>query len=158
MIATFDYAAGHCPDPYQIAISNGTLADVAQQNCGIMTDIAGTNVTYNLAWAFRNMISIVPPESGPFTCPVTTAPATLVWDYNDPTVTSYKLYWGIASRTYSNSMVVGNVLQATIPNLNIGTTYYFAVTASNSHGESAYSNEVSQRVTTTGIRKAIHIK
>lgn len=60
----------------------------------------------------------------------------------------YKVYYGTASRNYSQSANVGNVTTYTIPNLTDGTTYYFATTAINSAGvESGYSNEVSKALT-----------
>ena len=41
---------------------------------------------------------------------------------------------------------MGKTLSATVPNLTAGSTYYFAVTAYNSAGESGYSNEASATI------------
>lgn len=54
---------------------------------------------------------------------------TLGWDPNPETNVGYKIYHGVASRTYTNMVNVGQATSATISNLVSGTTYYFAVTA-----------------------------
>lgn len=55
----------------------------------------------------------------------------------------YRVYWGTASRQYSSSLDVGNVTTATVTGLGNCTTWYLAVKAYNSVGESPdYSNEV----------------
>jgi hypothetical protein len=70
---------------------------------------------------------------------------TLAWDPSaDTNVVGYNIYYGVASRTYTNHIDVGNTLTATVSNLVEGTTYYFAATAYNGLGmESDYSNETS---------------
>jgi fibronectin type 3 domain-containing protein len=81
------------------------------------------------------------------------APLTLslAWDASTSTnVTNYKLYYGTASRSYSQSVSVGAVTQTTLSGLTQGTTYFLAVTASDATGlESAYSNEISFTVPTS---------
>ena len=71
-----------------------------------------------------------------------TAPTT----YNDGTpvtdLAGYKLYTGIASGSYQQSVDTGNRTSYTLSALSDGATYYFAVTAYDTAGvESAYSNE-----------------
>jgi len=68
---------------------------------------------------------------------------TLTWNPSvDPNVAGYKIYFGVASHTYSNSIVVGNVTNSTVTGLADNTTYYFAATTYNSSGtESVFSNE-----------------
>lgn len=68
---------------------------------------------------------------------------TLAWDASpDPSVTGYRVYFGVRSGTYTNSAAVGKVLTATLTNLTAGVTYYFAATAYDSSGtESTFSNE-----------------
>jgi len=57
-------------------------------------------------------------------------------------IVGYNLYYGTASRAYTAVTSVGNVTNATVNNLTVGATYYFAVTAVDSEGlESNYSNE-----------------
>ena len=68
----------------------------------------------------------------------------LEWDINsDPDIDGYVVYWGTASRHYSESVDVGNHNSYTLSGLNDESTYYFSVTAYDWTGnESSYSNEV----------------
>ena len=77
-----------------------------------------------------------------------TAAATLSWDpvVDDPTLAGYRVYYGIASRTYlqpaGQGLVVGNVTTYTVSGLSPAATYYFAVTAYDQSGnESVFSSE-----------------
>jgi sulfur relay (sulfurtransferase) complex TusBCD TusD component (DsrE family) len=69
---------------------------------------------------------------------------TLAWNRSAGTnIAGYKLYYGVASRTYTNANNVGNATNATISSLVSGKTYYFAATAYDASGsESDYSTEV----------------
>lgn len=69
---------------------------------------------------------------------------TLAWDASPgPGVTSYRIYYGVGSGIYTNSVMVENVTTNTITNLVGGITYFFAVTASYANGQqSLYSNEI----------------
>jgi F5/8 type C domain-containing protein/fibronectin type III domain protein len=71
--------------------------------------------------------------------------ATLRWDPSaDSTVVGYKLYYGTATRSYTNSISVGNQTTYTVTGLGAGT-FYFAVTSQNASGvQSNFSNEVSK--------------
>lgn len=75
---------------------------------------------------------------------------TLAWDAStNTTVTSYKIYAGVNSGNYTNSVVVGNVLTATMCSLPVNVTNYFVVTALDGTSlESTYSNEVKYKVPT----------
>jgi hypothetical protein len=75
---------------------------------------------------------------------------TLTWEKSaDPTVVGYNVHYGVACRTYTNSIDVGNATNATISGLVEGVTYYFAATAYNTLGlESDYSNEAGCAVPT----------
>jgi len=86
---------------------------------------------------------------------LTTATATLpsssvalAWDRSpDSSVTSYRVYFGVASGKYTNSFVVGNVTSNTVSGLSGGLTYFFAVCACDALGlESKFSNEVAYTV------------
>jgi class 3 adenylate cyclase len=68
---------------------------------------------------------------------------TLAWDPSpDASVVAYKVYYGPTSRSYTNSIQVGNVTNASIAGLIAGATYYFGATALDSSGlESDFSNE-----------------
>ena len=78
--------------------------------------------------------------------PDTASPAevTLQW-YHSPSaaVIGYKLYFGTASREYTDSVDVGYVTEHTFSTLADGAVYFFAATAYDPYGnESEYSNEV----------------
>jgi hypothetical protein len=68
---------------------------------------------------------------------------TLAWDPSpDLSVVGYNMYYGVASRNYTNVVVVGNATNVTLSGFIEGTTYYFAATAYNAFGlESDVSNE-----------------
>ncbi len=58
------------------------------------------------------------------------ASVTLTWSPSiDPTVVGYKVYYGVMSGVYTNSIDVGNVTNVVITNLADNTTYYFAATS-----------------------------
>ncbi len=75
----------------------------------------------------------------------TDASVTLAWDPSpDSTVAGYIVHYGNASGQYSASTNAGNVTTATVGDLQVGTPYFFAVTAYDTSGlESDPSNEVS---------------
>jgi hypothetical protein len=68
---------------------------------------------------------------------------SLQWLPNpDPSVAGYNVYYGGASRNYTNVTSAGNFTNAIIDGLVEGKTYYFAVTAYDGFGgESDYSGE-----------------
>ena len=72
---------------------------------------------------------------------------TLAWDPTpDASVVGYALYYGGASRQYTNSVNTGLATSNTVVGLQVGVTYYFAATARATNGlESDFSNEVSYR-------------
>ncbi len=69
--------------------------------------------------------------------------APLAWNPSaDTSVVGYKIYYGVASHGYSNSVDVGNVTNTTITGLSENVTYFFAATTYNASGvESDFSNE-----------------
>ncbi len=69
---------------------------------------------------------------------------TLAWDPGDTNVIAgYRVYTGVVSRTYTNSVDAGLRTSVTLSNLVLGATYYFAATTYNSFGlESDYSAEL----------------
>jgi hypothetical protein len=74
--------------------------------------------------------------------------ATLAWDASvDPNVAGYVINYGVASRSYTNTVSVGNLTSGTISNLVEGTTYFFAAKAyNNASVQSDFSNEASYLV------------
>jgi hypothetical protein len=73
---------------------------------------------------------------------------TLAWEpSSEGEIVNYNIYYGVACRNYTDSVSAGTATKATISGLMEGTTYYFAVTASNSMGlESDFSDEISYTV------------
>jgi hypothetical protein len=80
--------------------------------------------------------------------PALAANVTIQWDPSpDTSVVGYNFYYGVASRTYTNIIDVGNATTVTVSNLVPGNTYYFAATAYNVLGtESVFSDELSYTV------------
>ncbi len=76
----------------------------------------------------------------------TTSSATLAWNAVTGTISGYKVYVGEAPRLYTRTITVGTGTSTTVSSLTRGRTYYFAVTAYNSAGESTPSNEVSKTI------------
>jgi hypothetical protein len=72
------------------------------------------------------------------------ATVTLAWNANpEPNIAGYRLYYGTASQTYTQTIDVGNSTTVTVSSLLQGTVYFFATTAYNTLGvESMFSNEV----------------
>ena len=60
-------------------------------------------------------------------------------------LTGYRVHYGTASRNYTTVIDVGNVTAYVLNDLPPGT-YYFAVTAYNSNGDSEYSAEGSKTI------------
>jgi fibronectin type 3 domain-containing protein len=73
---------------------------------------------------------------------------TLAWDPSTGTnVAGYHVYCGGSSGNYTNTIDAGDNTTATVTNLTLGATYYFAATAYDSSGlESAFSSEISYTV------------
>jgi hypothetical protein len=79
--------------------------------------------------------------------PPSATTATLAWNpVTDLTSGGYKVHVGTASGLYTRIIDVGNITSYIIDGLPTATTYYFAVTAYNSAGESVPSNEVSKSI------------
>lgn len=75
--------------------------------------------------------------------------ATLAWSPSPGTnvIAQYKIYYGVASGTYTNSISAGTNLTLTVTSLRRGVRYYFAATAKDTQGlESDYSLEVSAAI------------
>jgi len=75
----------------------------------------------------------------------------LAWDPSTgPDVAGYRVYCGIASRTYGAPIDVGNVTTYTLNGLSPAVVYNIAVTTyDTTNNESAYSNEVSGQIPET---------
>lgn len=71
----------------------------------------------------------------------------LAWDPSpDKDIAGYRIYYGTTPSHYPNSIVVGNVTNATVSGLTNGVAYYFAIAAYTTNDmQSAYSNEVTYK-------------
>ena len=92
------------------------------------------------------------PASAQLQSYITPAYVILQWTPSpSPTVTNYNVYYGVASRSYTNELSVGFATNAIVLPLIRGLTYYFAVTATAMAGtntlESSFSNEVNYTLT-----------
>ena len=78
---------------------------------------------------------------------------TIAWDpSSSPDIVGYKVYYGGASGTYTNSIVVGNVTTNVIPALTSGASYFLSVTAYDANGkESLFSEEISYTVPSASV-------
>lgn len=78
-----------------------------------------------------------------FPFPVVGSVITLAWDPSDAGIAGYRLYYGVAPRTYPFAIDVGPAASCSVSNLVPGTTYFFAVTAYSHLGaESDFSDEI----------------
>jgi hypothetical protein len=107
-----------------------------------------TGLTKFFTWLFqgrsRRLLSIVPLTVLPVVATASVS-TTMTWNPSpDSSVTGYNIYYGTQSQNYTNMVSVGNVTNATIGNLESGTTYYFAAKSRDDAGDqSAFSNEAS---------------
>jgi hypothetical protein len=90
------------------------------------------------------------PSPSPTPAPAATGSALLSWNAPTGSVSGYRVYYGTSSGSYDqpkgNGLFVTNTT-TTVPNLDSGTTYYFAVTAVTAGGEeSTYSSEATKAV------------
>jgi hypothetical protein len=95
------------------------------------------------------IIACASPEDSVPTSEIATATsetATLSWNANsEPDLQGYKIYLATTSGGYGAPITTlpMDATSYTVTDLEIGTTYFFAVTAYNSSGaESSFSNEV----------------
>ena len=116
-VAVTAYQGGSVSIPVSVTLTPATTTSSSTSTPTTSTSTPTTSTTALLNWS--------PPSTG--------------------TVSGYNVYVGTASGVYGAPINVGNVTSYTVPNLGIGSTYYFVVTDYNSSGvESLPSNEVSK--------------
>ena len=120
----------------RVAITGGPSAILRVRRFSLFTCQVGTSASGTM-WASVVSIGMMPMSArSNLRNPVVA----------DPTLAGYRIYYGIASKTYlqpvGQGLVVGNVTTYTLSGLDPATTYYFAVTAYDQSGnESVLSNE-----------------
>jgi CxxC motif-containing protein (DUF1111 family) len=89
-------------------------------------------------------IAVQPPSNFRVTVAEVTNAIGLVWNPSStPGVTGYRIWYGLASNSLTQSTNVGNVTAATIGGLTAGQTYYLAAIALTADGESSLSSIIS---------------
>lgn len=143
-----DNASWLAVSPTTISSTKTTKLTVAANTSGIGAGTYQANITIKVGTWYTKIVPvtlIVSPATQP--PPSTTSSATLTWDAVTGTpISGYKVYVGEAPRQYTQTINVGTVTSSTVNSLTVGRTYYFAVTAYNSAGESDPSNEVSKTI------------
>ncbi len=94
---------------------------------------------------FRSFALIVVAYTAVFASPAIAGTASLAWDPgSDADLAGYRVYYGTSPGSYTQSVDVGNVTQATISGLTDCTTYYFGVKAYDTaaNESTSYSNQV----------------
>ena len=110
--------------------------------CGMVSNVGPwhrVRVAVHIAFVLGILASVIPSSL------LAASSVTLAWNPRTGTnIAGYRVYYGPTSRTYTNTVTVGNATTATISNLVSGATYYFAATAyDTSNLESDFSNEAS---------------
>ncbi len=112
---------------------------------GLTAQTYTDTLTVSAAGAASRTVSVTLTVTAP-----ATSSTTLTWDANtESDLAGYKIYRADASGGYGAPIatVQGNVTTYIAAGLQVGTTYFFVITAYDSAGnESAYSNEVSQSI------------
>lgn len=82
---------------------------------------------------------------------------TLTWSPSPiASVAGYKVYYGGASRTYTNTVTLGNTTNVTISGLSEGATYFFGATTVDGSGvESDFSNEATYAIPQTVVTNPV---
>lgn len=128
--------------------STGQLAGTPEDGdlgtyAGIRISVTDGEAVASLA-AFS--VSVVATSTG--TATVTWTPPAQKTDGSPLTLAGYKIYWGTASRNYTNSVTVESPgIAAYVIDELTPATWYFAVTAIGANGvESDYSNEATKEI------------
>ena len=136
--------------------TNTSTGTTTTETDTVSVSINTTNLTAN---TYSGVITVTAtgasntPQTIPVTLtlnPPTTSSATLTWNANSESdLAGYKVYRATASGAYGAPIatLTGNIANYVATGLQIGTTYFFVVTAyDNAGNESTISNEVSKSI------------
>ncbi len=132
--------------------TNSGLTTAAVNLAGLTAGTYTATVSVAAAGATNTpqLIPVTLTIASPTSTSSATSSATLTWNANtEGDLAGYKVYRGTSSGTYGAPIATlqGNITSYVATGLEIGTTYYFAVTAYDTAGnESLYSNEVSKSI------------
>ena len=128
-------------------IQHSTQVSVSVNPAALATGSYTATVTIILSNR-RNSESLQLPVTLTVISATSSGPTNLSWDPSLSTdVVGYYLYIGTASGIYSYTIDVGMGTSYTLNNVEVGNTYYFAVTAyDSSRLESGFSNELSKSI------------
>jgi len=134
--------------PASTTFTTSKKETIAVNSSGLAAGTYKATITFAVAIWYKYYVPvtlIISPATTP--PPSTTSSATLTWNAITGTpVSGYKVYVGVAPHLYTQTINVGNVTSSVVKSLIVGRMYYFAVSAYNSAGESAPSNEVSKTI------------
>jgi hypothetical protein len=132
--------------------TNGGSTTVAVNLSSLAAGTYTTAITAAAAGATNTpqVIPVTLTVASPTSASPTTSWATLTWNTNtEADLAGYKVYRGTSPGTYGAPIATlqGNVTNYLATGLQLGTTYYVAVTTYETAGnESVYSNDVSKSV------------
>jgi hypothetical protein len=140
-----DNASWLAVSPATTSMTTTAQLEVSVKTSGLAAGTYNTTITIKVGKATTTVPVTV--TVSPYQPPPSATTATLAWNpVTDPSVGGYSVHVGTASGLYTRTITVGNVTSYIVDSLTTGTTYFFAVTAYNSTGESSPSNEVSKSI------------
>jgi CxxC motif-containing protein (DUF1111 family) len=142
--STTNFAAGIWNSNFPVVIGDGDTNS-------IQLPMTNNSVFFRL---YVPPVVILPPTGLEQIISGTTNAIGLAWTGSaTPGVTGYQILYGLASGSVTNSMTVGNVNSAIIPNLTSGQTYYLAVVTLTATGQSPSASPTitAQPDTTAGV-------
>lgn len=141
-----DNASWLTVSPATTSMTTSAQLTVAVNTSGLAAGTYNATITINVGKA-KTTVPVTLTVSPSQPSPPSATTATLAWNaVTDPSLGGYNVKVGTASGLYTRTITVGNVTSYTVDSLTTGTTYFFAVTAYNSAGESSPSNEVSKSI------------
>jgi hypothetical protein len=143
-----DNASWLTVSPARTSITTNARLTVTINTNGLGAGTYRASITIKLGTWTANVVPVTliisPPSGGGGG---TTSSAALTWNAVTGTpLSGYKVYVGEAPKLYTRTITLGTVTSTTVSSLTRGRTYYFAVAAYNSAGQSTPSNEVSKTI------------